>query len=95
MRYFISLSFPEAFLPFSVIKVPLTTFVVFLRSSFEGILTGFVTAAGQAITATPITAATDHNRRIATQTVKQTSTLTHWLKMTVRAGYVADKVPDF
>lgn len=77
MRYFISLPLSKAFLSFGVIQAPLSTFGVFLRSSFAGILTGLNTASGQAISLPPVTPAADHHGCITTQTIKQTGTLTH------------------
>ena len=95
MRYFISLSLSKAFLPLRIIEPTFATFSVLLRSPFEGSLTGFMAAALTAIVLSPITITADQCQLIAKYTVKQTTTLTHCLKITVRAGSIADKVPGF
>lgn len=95
MRYFISSTFPKAFLSLRIVEPTFSAFCVFLRGPFPGSQKGFFTAGDTAITRPPITVTTDQCQLIAKYTVKQTTTHTHWLKITVRAGSVADKVPGF
>ena len=89
MRYFISLSLPEALLPLSIIELTFSTFCVLFGGSFEGILSRFMTTGITAILLTPITVTTDQSGFIAKDTVKQTTTFTHRHKTMVRAGFTA------